>query len=399
MVAAVEAEVIRRLPVLAADSPAVTCLVADGVFTSAGEAAKGLGIPVVYFSTLSPSCIWINSCLVPGLVDAGEVPFKEGDDLDEAVTKIPGTETSMRRRDLPGICRTHDMTDPYVQLILRECRELPNAQGHILNTFDGLEGPLLSHLRSICPNLYIVGPLHLQWKARLRFETEQWVASSSNSLWQEDRSCITWLDSQPSKSVIFVSTGSVVVMTIDQMMEFWFGLVNSGVRFVWVRRPGSVLGLEDTGFEGLLHVPKEVLKGTSERGIFVDWAPQEEVLAHRAIGGFLTHSGWNSTLESISEGVPMLCWPAGIDQLVISRFVGEVWKIGIDMKDVCDRVVIENMVRDLMERKREELLEKANMLSKLATQAVEKGGSSWCALDRLIEDIKFMRLHVSHDTS
>jgi len=184
-------------------------------------------------------------------------------------------------------------------------------------------------------------------------------------------------------------------MTIEQLMEFWHGLVNSGVRFLWVRRSDSVVGLAD-GDEGRLEVPEEVLEGTKQRGFIVPWVPQEEVLAHRAVGGFLTHSGWNSTLESIVEGVPMVCWPVGIDQLVISRFVGEVWRIGIDMKDKCDRVIIEAMVRGLIER-RDEFSTNAILLSKAAHEAVAEGGSSWCALDRLIEDIKFMRLQVPTD--
>ncbi|TKY69965.1 7-deoxyloganetic acid glucosyltransferase [Spatholobus suberectus] len=88
----------------------------------------------------------------------------------------------------------------------------------------------------------------------------------------------------------------------------------------------------------------------------VGWAPQEEVLAHKAIGGFLTHSGWNSTLESVVAGVPMICWPYFADQQINSRFVSEVWKLGLDMKDVCDRHVVEKMVNDLMVHRREEFL-------------------------------------------
>ncbi|MFQ6647108.1 hypothetical protein Gotur_020416, partial [Gossypium turneri] len=87
-------------------------------------------------------------------------------------------------------------------------------------------------------------------------------------------------------------------------------------------------------------VPTELVEGTKERGYIVDWAPQEDVLSHGAIGGFLTHSGWNSTLESVTAGVPMICG----DQQLNSRFVEEVWKLGLDMKDVSDRRVVEQMV-------------------------------------------------------
>lgn len=165
-------------------------------------------------------------------------------------------------------------------------------------------------------------------------------------------------------------------------MEFWYGLVNSGCKFLWVIRPDSVAGNGE--------IPAEVLKGTKERGYIVGWAPQEEVLAHSSVGGFLTHSGWNSTLESVMEGVPMICWPYFMDQQVNSRFVGEFWKIGLDMKDTCDRVIVEKMVKDLMVERRDEFMKSADRMAKMGRKCVSEGGSSYCNLDRLIEDIKLM---------
>ncbi|CAL5363731.1 unnamed protein product [Camellia sinensis] len=181
--------------------------------------------------------------------------------------------------------------------------------------------------------------------------------------------------------------GSLAMMTSDQVMEFWHGLVNSGHRFLWVRRPNSIPGGD---WEG--QIPKEVLEATAERGWLVSWTPQEEVLAHPAIGGFLTHSGWNSTLESMVEGVPMVCWPYFVDQQVNSRFVSEVWKLGIDMKDTCDRAVIEKMIKDVMDLRRDEFVVSADRIAKLARESVSEGGSSSCNLERLIEDIRLMKM-------
>ncbi|KAM0008979.1 putative 7-deoxyloganetin glucosyltransferase [Helianthus debilis subsp. tardiflorus] len=98
-------------------------------------------------------------------------------------------------------------------------------------------------------------------------------------------------------------------MTVEQLIEIWYGVVNSGKPFLWVRRPGSITSAYDES-----QVPTELLEHTKEIGCIVEWAPQEDVLAHPAIGGFLTHSGWNSTMESILEGVPMVCWPYFGDQ-------------------------------------------------------------------------------------
>ncbi|KAJ9175821.1 hypothetical protein P3X46_014333 [Hevea brasiliensis] len=176
-------------------------------------------------------------------------------------------------------------------------------------------------------------------------------------------------------------------MTRDQLMEFWYGLVNSKKKFLWVIRPEAVIN-EDG--DNLGEIPEELQEGRKERGYVVKWAPQEEVLAHKAIGGFLTHSGWNSTLESIAAGVPMICWPYFGDQQVNSRYVSEIWKLGLDMKDVCDRRVVEKMVNDLMVDRREEYVKSTARMQELARNSVSEDGSSSCCLNRLIDDIRLM---------
>ena len=115
---------------------------------------------------------------------------------------------------------------------------------------------------------------------------------------------MTWLDAQPLKSVIYVSFRSITVMTKDELMEFWYGLVNSKQWYLWAIGPNLVAQKYDEG-----QIPVELVEGTKDRGCMVSWALQEEVLIHQAIGGFLTHSGWNSILESIVARVPMICWP------------------------------------------------------------------------------------------
>nr|GMC98305.1 7-deoxyloganetic acid glucosyltransferase-like [Ipomoea batatas] len=403
----------------------VTCLLVDGIFTFAVDVAREIGVPLLYFDTISPCGLWSYMC-VPKLIEAGELPFP-GNDLDSPINSAPGFGGILRRRDMPSLCRAEDINDPIIQLVLKEDKHLPQAQGLIFNTFLGLEGPILAQFRDVvCPNIYAVGPLHSHLKARL---AEGWrdksrdvlqparlaeggegksrgvlqpvglaegegdklrdvLQPASNSLWREDERCIEWLDRQVERSVLYVSIGSMAVISRDRLMELWYGLVNSGTRFLWVQRPGSVMG----GGRDSEDVPKELIQGTEKRGCIVDWAPQEKVLAHSSVGGFLTHGGWNSTLESIVEGVPMICWPYFVDQHVNSRFVGEVWKVGLDMKDLYDRVSIERMIRDLKEDKKDEFLKRASEMAYLAKQSVGRSGSSYQDLDRLIEDIRLMRI-------
>lgn len=362
----------------------VSIIIADGCLGFTCDVANEIGIPIIYVRTLSPCCLWVFFCL-PRLIEAGEIPFTiNGNDLDTLVKSVPGTESFLRRRDLPGFCRCGDPDDEQMQLYKTEGQENSRAYGLILNTFDDLDGPILSHMRTVCPNIYTIGPLHAHLKNKLAGRTTS-QPPTSNSLWQEDRSCMTWLDSQQSKSVIYVSFGSIATLTKGQLMEFWHGLVNSGVRFLWVIRPDSVAGKE---WES--QAPAEVREGTRQRGYIVGWAPQEEVLAHSAVGGFLTHNGWNSTLESIYAGVPMISWPCFLDQQVNSRFVSEVWKLGLDMKDTCDRAIVEKMARDLMVVRKEEFSQRAEEMAQLARTCLSEGGSSYCNLERLVRDIQSM---------
>jgi UDP:flavonoid glycosyltransferase YjiC (YdhE family) len=130
---------------------------------------------------------------------------------------------------------------------------------------------------------------------------------------------------------------------------------------------------------------------SEEQGRIISWAPQQKVLGHRVIGCFLTHSGWNSTLESIIEGVPMLCWPFFLDQKKNSRFVSEIWKIGLDMKDIPNREVVEKMVREMMEGELAARLRRsAQDMANAVKESIAEGGSSFREFQRLVDDIKSM---------
>ncbi|KAG8390056.1 hypothetical protein BUALT_Bualt01G0043700 [Buddleja alternifolia] len=353
----------------------VTCIVADGVLSFAGDFAEENGIPLVYFRTSSACSFWTYFCIAE-LLQAHEIPFA-GNGMDQLIKNVPGMEGFLRGRDLPSFCRVNNPKDPFLHNLNHVTRQTVRAHATILNTFEDLEGKIASQIRKHIPRLYTIGSLHAHLKSR---DTEKTILSGS--CWAEDRNCINWLNEQPLKSVIYVSFGSITVVTREQLLEFWHGLVNSGQRFLWVIRPDSIIDEENH------NMPVELANGTKERGYMVGWAPQEEVLNHQAVGGFLTHSGWNSTLESIVAGVPMICWPYFGDQMINSRFVSEVWKIGLDIKDTCDKIIIENAIREVMEVRKNDFLERAEDMAKLARMAVGKGGSSYCNLDDLIEYIK-----------
>ncbi|KAI3910181.1 hypothetical protein MKW92_026717 [Papaver armeniacum] len=362
-----------------------SCIIADGILGFAIDVAQELGIPSISFRTVTACCCLIYFCL-PKLIENGDVPFKE-EDMDRPIKNVPEMESFLRCRDLPSFCRAKELNHPSLDFAYTETSYSTRATAHLLNTFD-IEAPVISHLRSYWPNLYTIGPLNAllnTLRSRSHFSSSKSVSSNA-SLYKEDRSCMTWLDKQPEKSVVYVSFGSVAMVRREQWLEIWYGLVNSGHRFLWVKRPDSLLAKDDD--ESHVQAEAELIEATKERGYTVEWAPQEEVLNHPSVGVFFTHSGWNSTLESMVAGVPMVCWPHLADQQINSRYVSEVWKIGMDMKDNCNRLTVEKLIRDMMDVKREELMKSTAKVAEMARQSISRDGSSYRNYEALLEFIR-----------
>jgi len=253
------------------------------------------------------------------------------------------------------------------------CREVVNkrtAFAVIINTASCLESLSLSWLQQeLGIPVYPVGPLHIT------------ASSPGPSLLQEDMSCIEWLNKQKPRSVIYISLGSKAHMETKEMLEMAWGLLNSNQPFLWVIRPGSV-----AGFEWIELLPEEVIKMVTERGYIVKWAPQIEVLGHPAVGGFWSHCGWNSILESIVEGVPMICRPLQGEQKLNAMYIESVWKIGIQLEGEVEREGVERAVKRLiMDEEGAAMRERALDLKEKLNASVRSGGSSYHALDELVK--------------
>ncbi|XP_057778055.1 7-deoxyloganetic acid glucosyl transferase-like [Salvia miltiorrhiza] len=367
---------------IASMSHAPACIISDGIMSFAVDVAAELGIPAIAFRTYSATATWTYFHLEKLMEEIPVVANAESEELERRVRCVPGLEDILRQRDFPQLCSLGPRS-PIMQFYITQAAKMRNASALILNTFHHLEAPMLSRLRSIFPAVYAVGPLRSP------------ASSTSTSLLQMDQSCIHWLDSQPPGSVLYVSFGSVAVLTPDHLMEFWHGLVNSGSPFLWAIRPDLI---RDADSLATLPVPEEMR--TSERGRIVGWAPQEEVLAHDAVGGFLTHCGWNSILESVWAGKPMICRPLVAEQQVNGRCASEMWGLGFDLNCVCDRSTVERVVRDLMEGSgKQGILRSTAEMARLARDSVRDGGSSHTSLNSLVADIKMLHAKAQNSPS
>ncbi|KAK6143705.1 hypothetical protein DH2020_024053 [Rehmannia glutinosa] len=344
--------------------PPVSCVITDIIMGFALDAAEKIGVPGVLLQT--PAACELM-CY--------ESYLKNGH-LDTPIDWVPGV-IPLRLKDFVDFAvQTTDPQDPMLDFVVQEFDRSSKASAIIINTFDELEKNVLKALSSICPPIYAVGSLHLLLNQLPENNT---LKHMSSSLWKENPACLSWLDSKPENSVIYVNFGSIVVLTRQQLNELAWGLAGSKKNFVWIVRSDLVRGENDA-------LPVEFWEEIGDRGFVAAWSNQVQVLNHAAIGGFLTHCGWNSTMESLCSGVPMLCWPFFSDQRLNCRYVCEEWEIGMEIGGDVKRDEVVFLVRELMDGEKGKMLRKRALeWKKKAAEAVD--GSSSRNLDRLIGEV------------
>lgn len=339
----------------------VACLITDTTWYFTQELADRFNLPRIAFRT-SSVCSFLAFDALPLLRDKGYLPKKESE-LETRVEEFP----TLKVKDIPEITTSHPEDLCCITGEMMEMTKL--ASGLIFNSFRELEEQELNELgKKFSMPTFTIGPLHKYFRA------------SSSSLLEEDQSAISWLDSQAPKSVIFVSFGSIAEMNGAALVEVAWGIANSMQPFLWVIRPGLVQDSQQ--------LPTGFLEATNGRGYIVGWAPQVEVLAHPAVGCFWTHSGWNSTLESLSEGIPMICSPFFGDQMVNSRYVSDVWRTGVKLEKGLERGEIERAIRKLMvDKEGEKIRDQVMSVKNKVDSCLKPGGSSCESLDSFLDYI------------
>ncbi|KAI0510104.1 hypothetical protein KFK09_010704 [Dendrobium nobile] len=368
--------------------PKPSCLISDNLQHWTADVARTLNIPRLIFH--GPSCFFLLCDL---LINRHRVELEVAlEEKSSGSFMLPEISHPIRinKHEVTSVMGSDPSWSKYMESV-RAAEE--SADGVLVNSFVELEQWYFERYQQATGKpVWPVGPLSLYKEELNTKETRGRVSSIDSKI------LFQWLDKQKVGSVVLVSFGSIVRNTIAQLMELGYGLEASGRSFIWVVKEveeRQVLGVEEwmKKFENRVEGRGMVIRG---------WAPQTLILEHVAVGGFVTHCGWNSTLEAIAAGVVMATWPHLYDQFLNEQLVVDVLKIGVavgieepKLHDLWDdnemavkvkRGEVEKVLERLMGGGEEgdERRERAKEIKEKARMAMEEGGSSWKGLQDAI---------------
>ncbi|KAH6778316.1 hypothetical protein C2S51_009628 [Perilla frutescens var. frutescens] len=338
-------------------------LVADSLYTWTADIATKHNLVNVSLWT-APALVFSIGYHLDLLKQNGHFPFKGSSD-DLHINYIPGVE-SITRKDLMSQIQKPHAIPILIKIMEMSFEQVKKADFILCNTVQELESHCLSSLDRRQPT-YAVGPINF-------------FAKTASLLPTTD--CSVWLESKPPASVLYISFGSIFEFNKQDITEIAHALVSTGVDFLWVlkteKKESNLAGVFPDGF--------------LDRGLVVPWCDQRAVLSSPAVGGFLTHCGWNSTVESMWNGVPMLCYPFCVDQPTNRKLVVENWRVGIDLCDgeqVITREEVSRKIDGLMKGNTcVELRQEVKKVSHTVRNALERDGSSQINFDRFVHDLK-----------
>ncbi|KAG6767694.1 hypothetical protein POTOM_028908 [Populus tomentosa] len=331
-----QAAVTRKLPELVAElnnssGHPISCLLYDSHLPWLLDTARQLG--------LTGASLFTQSCAVDNVYyNVHEMQLKiPPEELLVTVSRLPAL-SPLEITDLPSFVQGMDSESEYSFLLNHVVGQFSNfreADWIFVNTFSTLEEEAVNWLasqRSIKP----IGPLIPSFYLDRQLEDDKDMAALGD----------------------------------EQMAEIAWGLKRSDCNFLWVVRESERKKL-----------PSNFVEESSEKGLIVTWSPQLEVLAHKSVGCFMTHCGWNSTLEALSLGVPMVAMPQWTDQPTNAKCIADVWHVGVRVKanekGIVPKEEVEGCIREVMEGERgNEIRRNSEKWMKLAKTAVDEGGSS-----------------------
>lgn len=273
----------------------------------------------------------------------------------------------------------------FMKFISYEYKSIKFDSGRLYNTCRFIEAPFLD----------------LLGRQEISKDMKQWALGPFNPVLLSQNKChsrhkcLEWLDKQAPNSVIFVSFGTTTSLTEDQIRELAIGLDKSNQKFIWLLRDadkGDIFAGNDSMLSKSDMLPKGYEEKIKEKGMIVrDWAPQLEILGHSSTAGFMSHCGWNSCMESITMGVPILAWPMHSDQPRNAVLLTKFLKIGLIVKnwalrnDLVSAETIQNAIQKLMNSEEgSEIRARTAKMGDDVRKSVADGGNSSLELDSFV---------------
>ncbi|PON98224.1 UDP-glucuronosyl/UDP-glucosyltransferase [Trema orientale] len=360
--------------------------VVDLAFTTLVDVANEFGVPTYAFWSSTASWLGLNlhlQALQDEKYHGDLTELKNGvlASASRAELIVPGFVNPVPASVVPSVVFDKEASD----VIMNCARRLRLTKGIVVNTFMELESHAIGSIFPCgeSPPVYSVGPL-------LNLTGDGADAFSLDGT--TDDQIINWLDDQPPLSVIFLCFGSMGSFGVDQLKEIGSALERTGFRFLWCIRHSF---LSDNYVDPKQVLPEGFLDRTAKIGKVINWAPQVAVLSHPAVGGFVSHCGWNSLLESLWFGVPVATWPLFAEQqlnafemvreleLAVEIKIDYKWGFGTESVLVSAQE-IEIGIRRVMEGDQSDIRKSVKEMSEKSRKAVMEGGSSYSSLGRFI---------------
>ncbi|MFS7948033.1 putative limonoid glucosyltransferase [Helianthus anomalus] len=315
------------------------------------------------------TCIVANYCMGWVL----RVAWKMGVPLKDQMVQLSASMPLMDPANFVWACIGDSVTNQIIfEHLILEGKDAAEAADHII-TNSSME--LEPGSFTLFPKMLPIGPLLVANRSTRQV----------GHFWNKDTTCLTWLDQQPVGLVIYVAFGSFTIFDQHQFEELALALEDTKKPFLWVVRPGPS-GSMDNIF------PSGYLDRIGTRGKLVRWAPQQEVLNHPSVACFMSHCGWNSTMEGVSNGVPFLCWPYFADQFFFfnKTYICDIWKTGLGLNKDETGIVTQGEITSKLEQLLNNIMIKENALSwqEKVMDCVGAGHSSNQNLNKFIDWVR-----------
>nr|UXM20068.1 UGT44 [Panax notoginseng] len=376
------------------DGKSPICIISDVFMGWANEVAKSLDIVNVSFST----CGAYGSAAYVSVWQKLPHRFLENDNDEFCLPWFP-ERCRVTRSHLHQFVRVADGNDEWSKFFQQQTTFSLGSFGWLCNTVQEIE-PLGLEVLKNCTKLPIwcIGPLLPQRMLESSSNPGTFGKRAGKEPGLSPEECLKWLDLFPKSSVLYISFGSQNTIRPTQMMELAKGLEESGQPFIWAIRPPIGFNLKENFRDEWLPPGFEEQMIHSKLGLLVHkWAPQLEILSHKSTGAFLSHCGWNSTLESLSQGVPIIGWPLAAEQVYNSKMMEEEMGVGIELTRGLESSIVKEDVKRVIEivmgknGKGEEMRKKACEIGELIRVAAREEndvkGSSLQAMDDFVASI------------